>query len=788
MIAQLFQASSRWLDAKGVAARGRLALILIASLATVLAVTLIAMRLMLTRVFYIDQVRSLFPWDAIPAVPKLFSLSVYIVLLGAGFCLIVVVLYLGQITESRAAQLLRRMRAGILLPAKFLPWGLAIAWLPMLWSLFVVPFNIPNEFLALDTFPQLKSGDVVSTLNTLEAMRLEGLVVPRGESNPPTYVRVKVADAHRPQEAQALARTFPESFWFDPIDNAIEVHRISDIEQYSRLLALADRRDLAALQGKFKSDLRDSIALATREYSTEEKEFLAFKKKELERSLVLGRFFYHHAFIFEPSIARVQDNKLLEASQYGLGLTQAFSSALAQAPPEFAFNAYLLLLYSSYPLYFLAILWLSRRLGFSKRQQLLASGCVLLSYLISDLETIRLGVGLAPWRHVFDVLLLFFAYSFLRREGRRRYVALLTVLLLGIYWSREMGMFSALAVFGVLSLRAVLLGERSAWFIAVVTAALSGWVFLATNPHAQTAVDGVLLGANTPDLPLGLIAVVSLLTASLVAAWSARGRRALLTPDQAGLWAVSGVAFIYSAAFGVYLIYYPRPHHLVPIVPVFAVGVIAAYRLLIMQRRAQPSEFRPVRGERLALSTVSALLFLFAGLRGGEAVQEFRHFAAHIAFDWKFPAATLKSTAEPKLLLESVEMIRSRNSRATVDILSPWEVVLLPLAGKGKSGPFTVSFDSMLTERELKVLARHLARPDADTLFVDTRLVEGRYELPLSEEAYFMNRYRASVLRVRAHVMLRETFQLVRHCYELDERGPLISAWKRKSGVCSVAG
>jgi hypothetical protein len=175
---------------------------------------------------------------------------------------------------------------------------------------------------------------------------------------------------------------------------------------------------------------------------------------------------------------------------------------------------------------------------------------------------------------------------------------------------------------------------------------------------------------------------------------------------------------------------------------------------------------------------------VLALLRTVEVVGENRIFTNHVIHRWEFPAAGLKSTADPMLLKQSVAMIRARNPQAVVDILSPWEVALLPLSGKGKNGPFVVSFDSLLTEREVNLLANHLVQNGNDVVFMDSRLASGLYELPLLEDAYMNNHQLASVLRVRAHATLRKVFTKVQGCYQLEEQGPLISAYRRVTQDC----
>jgi len=97
--------------------------------------------------------------------------------------------------------------------------------------------------------------------------------------------------------------------------------------------------------------------------------------------------------------------------------------------------------------------------------------------------------------------------------------------------------------------------------------------------------------------------------------------------------------------------------------------------------------------------------------------------------------------------------------------------------------PHCPNFQSPLC-REENQLVDHLVNHGNEIVFMDSRLITGRYELPLLEDAYIHDRVLSSVLRARAHAILRRVLTAIQGCYRLEEQGPVISAYRRVSKTC----
>lgn len=657
---------------------------------------------------------------------------------------------------------------------------LLIGFAPLCYALLLTPFQVPNEFLALPEETVLESGTPIDNINFINARSFEGLVIPdprlKQTGLPASSIEISLPQGIDRSVIESLERESPERFWYDRTNAQLEIHGPLKWDEFRYLSLFVQGADIKRLATKFATDSVTDRVLASKKYGNEELAFLGANKPELERQLVLGRFFYHHVFLFLPSLAGVLDGVVIFASQYGRGLTILFAEVLKLTPENLRFNGYLALLYLGYPLYLAILLLVATRLGLSRWGVIFVGAIALVGYITSDIETIRLGVGLVPWRHFFDVVVLFCLYLYARRPALVTGLMLVAITGFSVYWSREMGFFLAIAVNFGLVVHTAISRQIRQWLLvgACVFASMLGYWL--GDPKAPTHPDAALLGINTPTLAAGFIPLLA--GAALLAGaiwWIRRPSNQPQAGTKHADWVFLGGSLAYIAICGIYLLWYPRPHHLAPVMPVIGLAMAVAYRYYFHHAK--------VSGIKVAATSIVLVLcalILLGALRSLELRQEARIFRSHVVHEWNLPNGRITSTGQPELIRESVDLIRKHELRSSANILSPWEVVLLPFAGKYKAGPFLVSFDSLFSDKEVKQLAEHLVSSPDRALFVDSRIIHGQYESPLSEHAYMENRIFASTLRVDAHATLRVVFEAVRPCYDLAEEGRLISVYMRK--------
>lgn len=659
---------------------------------------------------------------------------------------------------------------------------------PLIYALFLTPSRVPNEFLALPEETIFANGQHVDNITFINKNNFEGLFIPDPRESlkfsPPFSVKVD-RQISAPQ-IKTLQENAPERYWFDQDAGRVEIHGQMTVDEYKLLLMIAQKEEKEALAKKYIVDMTSRLKFANRKYNKEEMEFLRLNHEELERALVLGRFFYHHVFIFQPVLSGILDGKVASASQYGRGFTEFFSSIIKFSPENLRFNNYLALLYLSYPLYLCILGLIAVWMGLARWPVIFVCSIALIGFLNSDIETIRLGVGLVPWRHFFDAIALYCLFVYVRKPSVITGLLLTGITGLSLYWSREMGLTLAIAVMFGIVLNAIISRNKREWIQVGAFILITLICYRLGNPSAATHATATLLGINTPPLPLGFMQLLAGFELVVAAVWWSR-RPTTISKDVAQYtdWIFLGSALVYITLCNVYLLWYPRPHHLAPVVPVIGLAMAIAYR----------QYFSKVKGNDLKVAgTIVALTLLTLTSLGSLRLLELRGeeciFRNHVVHNWSLPNGQITSTGQPAMLNESIELIRKYEEQTSANFLSPWEIVLLPFAGKYKAGPYMITFDSLLSNEEVRISAEQIVTSPDRMLFVDTRIIRGQYELPLSEDAYMQNRITASISRLGSHAGLRKVFELVRPCYELVEAAQLITVYKRKStakwdaGVC----
>lgn len=652
---------------------------------------------------------------------------------------------------------------------------------PLIYALFITPSRVPNEFLALPEETVFSSGQHVDNIAFINKNNFEGLYIPdpRDSLILTSPFSLAISQFMGYEIIKRFQERAPERFWYDQNTGRLEIHGQMTDEEYRQLLPLVSDGAKGLLYKKYHEDITSNLKFSNYRYDKNEMEFLRLNRDELERSLVLGRFFYHHVFIFQPVLSGILDGKVVSASQYGRGFTEFFSMIIKFSPENIRFNNYLALLYLSYPLYLFILALIAVRMGLPRWSVIFVCSIALIGFLNSDIETIRLGVGLVPWRHFFDVIVLYCLFKYMRRPSVAAGLLLSAITGLSLYWSREMGLFLAVSVMFGIVLHVLISRQNKQWIQVGVFFLFVLLCYWLGNPNAATHATATLLGINTPPLPLGFMQLLAGIELSVAAVWWSR-RPTILSEDviQYSDWIFLGSALVYITLCGVYLLWYPRPHHLAPTVPVIGLAMAIAYR----QYFSNTSEINQklagtiIALTLLTLTTVGSLRLL--ELRGEERV-----FSNHVVHNWNFPNGQITSTGQPELISESIDLIRKYGEHTSANILSPWEIVLLPFAGKYKAGPYMITFDSLLSDTEVKVSAEQIVSSPDRMLFADTRIMRGQYELPLSTDAYMQNRITASISRLGSNAGLRKVFELIRPCYELVEEGHLISVYKRKTSV-----
>ena len=668
-------------------------------------------------------------------------------------------------------------------------WGwavLAFAVLPMVLALGVTPFHIGNEFLSLSEQTDLTGGRHVDNVRFINRTHLEGLQIPdpRNPALKPggDTVAIKAGNAAAARIAWGLVKGAQQNYWYNPNTNDLTIFGGIGLADYFLLKTAVISKDMDKLQDIMISGIRRKIAGDSRFYNSTEKEFLRLNSIELGRQLVLGKFFYAQYYLFPQAVAQLGSGRVHHWSQYGRGLTDSIAALFRMVPERSWFNTYLKFIYAGYPIYLLYALGMAMLIGIRRWELVFVGAVIVGTYLIPSLETIRLGDDLSPWRHGFDFLALFLLYRTIARPRWWAMAALAVLIPAACFWSRETGLFLGVAMAFGLAAAAPLASPRRnvryAWGgAAVMAAGLAAYGYHMGNPHAQTVFLAFLYGVDTPQTPWGMVPGLAALFAAVMAGWWLLRPRPADDGARRADWVVAGAAIVYSACGATYFIWFPMPHHLALMAPTVGVPLVLMFKRI-------PGTWP----DKKAVATI-AVVYALTGcaLLGVQRLRQFhgeiRLFNTHKVYDWRMPAGHLRTTAAPQLVSRTVKQIVRYNPGIRVNILSPWEVLVVPLAGKAKAGPFVTTEDSLLTTNDQEKLIKFLLSSKNKILFVDSRIMNGIYETPMAPWAQLQQYVKPDNDRVAAAAGLRFVYNAVAPCYALVNRGPLLSVYRRKAGV-----
>jgi len=667
---------------------------------------------------------------------------------------------------------------------------LALGALPLLIALAFTPFSIPNEFLSLSERTHLKNGEIVDNVEYINNNNIEGLKIPDPRSGngyvAARVIKIKPGDQIAIKLAEKVSWNNAKNIIFYQDRNEIEIIGNVDIDDARLINSIADPAEIEKSNLLLKASVIDAKRSDAAYYTERDSDFISKNRLELRRALVLGYYFYHQNFLLSQAIVLATDGVTSRWSQYGKGMTEVLAEILKATPKHLWFNTYLITMYIGYLVYLALMVAGARSMALSWWPTAFVAAVTVLTYVLPELATTKLAEGLSPWRHMADVVALTLLHRHIRAPRAWSTVAIPLFIGLATYWSRETGAFIGAAVGGLPFLAALGGGNRRdlvRGFLGMAACAIASVAGLILgDPHAPTHQIATLYGINTPDVPSGLIATLSGCLGLLGVGWWTLRPSAVTGSKDGADWVVAGAGVAYCSLSAVYLVWYPSVHHLILMLPVLGLAVTLLYGPF-MSRVPRMDVLGPI-----TIVVVLGCVSLLGVQRLWEAWTEALVFSTHDVHDWNLPAGQIRSTAEPMLVEKTIDQITRNEPGVLVNILSPWEILVLQLAGKANGGPYAVTFDSFLFKDDFRILVDNIIKSPSPILFVDTRIMNGYYEGRLSRGTTMTDLIPAQDARIAAHAALRKVFEKIKGCYQRIEDGPLLTVYRRKDEACVVAG
>lgn len=465
-------------------------------------------------------------------------------------------------------------------------------------------------------------------------------------------------------------------------------------------------------------------------YGLELAEFNQKNQSSLDAQAYLGRFFYHHAYLYLPVLQMISgaasDTAALPA-QYGVGLTASIARLL-QWHGSHAFQDYFRLYWVGPGLY--VVLGALVVLALTRRASLAVATAALIIGLLSDLSSVLImAPGFNPWRHLPDLL----CFLFIGLHAMRPSVV--TVLLragsiaLLLWWNLEFGIF--------------MLAGSTAWHLLTVMQAPARLSGVAAQVFAEFMGCGLVLlsligGSGTKDSfvysLLGLerplqfwdaVVVFSIEWLLLIgfAAW-ARFRPVQQTPSPE--LEVAGVGLCYAAFSGIHPILNPSPGHLSMVLVCASVPIMFLTKWGIETGEASVGISQRWMHAYLAISLSTFTLVTSSVAALSTEYLFVTMFQDHRVFQWEFPGIKGRTTVDAAPIDEALNLLQKEQPRGGIILISRYDVLLQTASGRLSKLPYIDLPSAVISWPEIDAISTRINAAKAPVIFMDHDIFANR--------------------------------------------------------------
>ncbi|MDB5894508.1 MAG: hypothetical protein JWQ88_2039, partial [Rhodoferax sp.] len=456
-------------------------------------------------------------------------------------------------------------------------------------------------------------------------------------------------------------------------------------------------------------------------------EFRQKNRYEMDAQTQLGRFFFHHAYLYLPMLRATQGDAGGAAqlpAQYGFGLTQTFAKLL-QWSGDTSFQNYFRLYWVGPGLYVLLAALVALLVTGSGAMGVAAAALVIALLPFQSLDGVRLAPGFNPWRHLPDLLCLLAISVHARRASVTTAVVRAAAIGFMFWWNREFGLFM-LAASGVWYFFGAMRGRdrvspSAAWWLLELAACGVALALSASAGNNELAFYN-LLGVGAPKTRWREIPPYAALWLAFIGfvAW-ARFVRPASHPGgkDAGVLDAAGVGFCYVSFATVYGLWNPSPGHFSVVWMCAVIPLLCAFHWVIENLRAHLFVSGPWLRRYVAvtlclftiISSVNAALHTeetFSGL-----------FSFHKSHEWRFPGLAGVSTADPKPVQDAVALIDRVQPQGPVTLVSRYDVLLQTAGSRLSALPYVDVPSALISWNLIDSLHRQVTARKPAVIFMD---------------------------------------------------------------------
>lgn len=523
-----------------------------------------------------------------------------------------------------------------------------------------------------------------------------------------------------------------------------------------------------------KKQLNTDVSSIDLHLTNQENEFLKKNLFELHWQ-VLSRFMIHHnSFMYIP-IKELEMKKDIQSinAQYGLGSTWIFSKLFALSNGV-SIEKWLQLSYAVYYVYFAFFLLitylLTRDIAITAIVFLLA----LASVNLRGYDFLILPPGESPWRHFFDLWVVFLLYYFGKTQKIVFYWGALLFGIVSIAINPQIGIMIYVPVI-VTGLIFVAMQKKSFLSISIgilVATIMAFFVFnlsSSANDLAKYYIDGVIGFPISAKQMLVFLVLIALGYTVVLKILPQLSRENILPLS---------FLFFYAQELLVYVVWHYNGDGLKAraFIYILTIALMLYYLSISWSKKLQ-------RGI-LFLATVYAVFTYSKSINNVQhSKKEYNKiFDTHAVYEWNMKRAHFVSTMNPRGFQNGIDLIQKYSSDQNgIYIISEYDNLLPFLADKYSMMPFFDLKWYLITPKELNKSIKTIQTNQPEYIFVDSN-INRDYEKEVIDLKTPIIGYlhQESVWRVQRLMLLKQIFDTVETEYELIEKGTLISVYKRK--------
>lgn len=491
---------------------------------------------------------------------------------------------------------------------------------------------------------------------------------------------------------------------------------------------------------------------------------------------ILSRFMIHHnSFVFIP-VGELHDGKDINSinAQYGLGNVILFDYILSNID-QISFDNILRINYIAYFLYFaffIGVVYLITK------NILWTSLIFILSLTFINLrgyDFLLLPPGESPWRHFFDIFVLYCLYKFGQSNKKIYWFMALIFGILSIFMNPQIGIMIFIAIIIATIFYTLYSNSDKKFFLlsSFILVVIGGSIFKLLSSSDELSkyyIDGVI---GFPISFSEMLKILIVIVITYLMLW-----KIIRNHLSYNNYLFLVFLVIYSQELVLYVVW----HFDINGFKARAFIYILTLGLLLFYLRHYFLE-KLNRNVLIAMGVLIGIFYLNSAKTVFKSKKEYEKiFVTHQTYQWNFDRANFISTMNPKYFADAVSTIEhySYNNRG-IYIISEYDNILPFLAKKYSLMPFFDLKWYILTNNELIKCINSIKENKPQYLYVDTNIDRNLnneiIDSKWPEVGYLNEESRWRVERLK---LLNKIFQSVKSDYELVEEGSLISVYKRK--------